>query len=131
LLPHIEPLFNDDPADEGLLKNWARILSNASWYMWLKRSYKAAEDTVMKAIDARERTLGERTRTRSSVCPSWHWHCNIRKKYEEAEQTNRRALARSEKALGREQPETLNSVYCLAFLYHQQKRYCGGNGCTV
>jgi hypothetical protein len=34
------------------------MLTNAAWYMWKKGSYNAAEDTVLKAIKARERTLG-------------------------------------------------------------------------
>jgi hypothetical protein len=33
---------------------------------------------------------------------------------------NRRALDGYEKALGMEHPDTLTSVYCLAFLFHQQ-----------
>ncbi|OCK97425.1 tetratricopeptide repeat domain protein, partial [Cenococcum geophilum 1.58] len=28
-----------------------------------------------------------------------------------------------EKALGKEHPDTLTSVYCLAYLYHQRKQY--------
>ncbi|KAH7111089.1 hypothetical protein B0J11DRAFT_543762 [Dendryphion nanum] len=36
---------------------------------------------------------------------------------------NRRALEGREKALGKEHPDTLTSVYCLAFLFHQQKQH--------
>jgi tetratricopeptide (TPR) repeat protein len=36
---------------------------------------------------------------------------------------NRKALEGREKALGKEYPDTLTSVYYLAYLYHQQKRY--------
>jgi hypothetical protein len=41
---------------------------------------------------------------------------NSQGKYEEAEAMNRETLARSEKVLGREHPDTLTSVYCLAHL---------------
>jgi hypothetical protein len=36
---------------------------------------------------------------------------------------NRRALVGSEKALGKDHPDTLTSVYCLAFLFHQQHQH--------
>ena len=36
---------------------------------------------------------------------------------------NRQALEGKEKVLGREHPNTLNSVYCLAFLSVQQQCY--------
>ena len=36
---------------------------------------------------------------------------------------NRRAPEGYEKALGKEHPFTLTSVYCLAYLYDQRKRY--------
>jgi hypothetical protein len=58
LFPHTEPLFSYTAADEGLLEQWARLLSRAAWYMCMKENYKAARDTVVKAIDARERILG-------------------------------------------------------------------------
>lgn len=41
-------------------------------------------------------------------------------KYEAAEAMNRRALEGKEKVLGTEHPETLTSVYCLAYLLHQR-----------
>ncbi|PVH92133.1 hypothetical protein DM02DRAFT_544302, partial [Periconia macrospinosa] len=44
-------------------------------------------------------------------------------KYEAAEAMNRRALGGREKALGKEHPDTLASVYCLAFLLHRWGRY--------
>ncbi|OCK93228.1 uncharacterized protein K441DRAFT_662008 [Cenococcum geophilum 1.58] len=36
---------------------------------------------------------------------------------------NRRALEGKEKALGKEHPDTLTSVYCLAYLLHQRQQY--------
>jgi hypothetical protein len=44
-------------------------------------------------------------------------------KYEEAEAMKRRALEGSEKVLGREHPDTLTSVYNLAFLFHRRQHY--------
>jgi hypothetical protein len=59
LFPHVEPLLNNEPADRELVIGWATLLINAALYMWTKGSYKVAEDTVVKAIMARERILGE------------------------------------------------------------------------
>jgi tetratricopeptide (TPR) repeat protein len=54
---------------------------------------------------------------------SWGWVLQYQGKYEAAEEMNRRALEGSEKALGKEHPDTLTSVYCLAFLLHQRQQY--------
>lgn len=40
-----------------------------------------------------------------------------------AVEMSRRALEGNEKALGKEHPNTLTSVCCLAYLLHQQKKY--------
>jgi len=44
-------------------------------------------------------------------------------KYGEAEKLNRRALEGREKELGVQHPDTLTSVYCLAYLLYMTKRY--------
>ena len=44
-------------------------------------------------------------------------------KYEEAEEMHRQVLTLMETVLGKEHPDTLTSVYCLAHLLHQNKRY--------
>jgi tetratricopeptide (TPR) repeat protein len=44
-------------------------------------------------------------------------------KYGEAEAMHRRALEGYEKVLGPEHPNTLTSVYHLAFLFHEQHKY--------
>ena len=43
-------------------------------------------------------------------------------KYETAEAMYRRALTGLEKVLGAEHPHTLKSAYCLAYLFHVQRR---------
>ena len=43
-------------------------------------------------------------------------------KYEEAEEMHRQALKLYETVLGEEHPDTLTSVYCLAYLLHLQQR---------
>ena len=44
-------------------------------------------------------------------------------KYDEAEEVHGQVLALRERVLGKEHPDTLTSVYCLAYLLHQKKRY--------
>ncbi|KAF2808664.1 uncharacterized protein BDZ99DRAFT_356232, partial [Mytilinidion resinicola] len=43
--------------------------------------------------------------------------------YKEAELIHRQTLARREKVLGLEHPDTLTSIYCLAYLLAYQQRY--------
>ena len=44
-------------------------------------------------------------------------------KYEEIEEMYGQALELRERVLGKEHPDTLTSVYCLAYLLHHKKRY--------
>ncbi|KAF2174720.1 hypothetical protein K469DRAFT_519637, partial [Zopfia rhizophila CBS 207.26] len=48
--------------------------------------------------------------------------------YDEAEKLNRRVLEGRENKLGKDHPDTLTSVYCLAYLLHQQKPYKEASG---
>jgi len=114
LLPHIESIFSYKPADEGSLKEWARVLTNIAWYMWMKGSYKAAKDTIVKAISIRERILGREDPNTLTSVRTLALVLQYRGKYKEAEQMNRRALKGHEKALGKEHPSTLTSVNGLA-----------------
>jgi tetratricopeptide (TPR) repeat protein len=123
LLPHVEPLLSYEPADEGPLREWARLLTNVAWYMCMMGSYRAAEDMVLKAIRVRERTLGlEDFRTLISLS-NLASMLQYQGKYEEAEQVNRRALEGREKALGKEHPDTLTSVNDLALVLRYQGKY--------
>ncbi|KAF2727418.1 hypothetical protein EJ04DRAFT_398253, partial [Polyplosphaeria fusca] len=44
-------------------------------------------------------------------------------KYDEAESMHRQVLATYEKVLGVEHPNTLDTVYCLAYLLAKRQRY--------
>jgi tetratricopeptide (TPR) repeat protein len=123
LLPHAEPLLIYKTADEELLKQWAGMLHNMAWYMWMKGSYRMAEDTVVKAIDTKERTSGrEDTDTLASVSVL-ALVLRDQGNYEKAETMNRRALEGSEKALGKKHPDTLTSVSNLALVLRDQGKY--------
>jgi tetratricopeptide (TPR) repeat protein len=123
LLPHVEPLFSYEPADKGLPREWARVLTNAAWYMWMKGSYQAAEDTVLKAIKARERMLGREDPDTLMSVSILALVLQYKGKYEEAESMNRRALEGREKVLGKEHPSTLASVDNLALVLRYQGKY--------
>jgi hypothetical protein len=51
------------------------------------------------------------------------WYSMETGSYNTAEEMNRRALEGREKALGKEHPDTLTSVYCLAYLLHRRFQY--------
>jgi tetratricopeptide (TPR) repeat protein len=123
LLPHVEPLFSYEPADEGLLREWARLLTNAAWYMSMKGSYKAAEDTIVKAISTRERILGQEHPGTLASVSLMASVLRYQGKYEEAELMDRRALEGKEKVLGKMHPNTLTSVNNLALVLRRQGKY--------
>jgi hypothetical protein len=57
LLPHVEPLFESEPAAGETLKAWAHVLTNAAWYLCVQGNYSAAQPIAAKALAARDRTL--------------------------------------------------------------------------
>ena len=123
LLPHIESLYDSKPATNKSIDEWAEILTNAAWYMWMKGSYKIAQNIVTKALTARENVLGQdNPRTIDSVI-ILALVLQYQGKYDEAEKLNRRALEGSEKELGVQHPDTLTSVANLASVLQYQGKY--------
>jgi tetratricopeptide (TPR) repeat protein len=123
LLPHVELLYNTEPASEEPLKAWTQVLTNAAWYLYTKGSYHTAQVVASKAVTARERVLGfDNNQTLTSVTVlAIVLHCL--KNYEEAEKLHRRVLEGREKELGAHHPDTLMSISCLGQVLQSQKRY--------
>jgi len=123
LLPHVTPIFEKKPAEEGLLWDWAQVLSSAAWYLSVKGQYGEAESVAKKAVKTRERVLGKddlSTLTSVHNLASALWYQG---KYEAADAMSRRALEGREKALGKEHPLTLTSVNNLALVLQDQGKY--------
>ncbi|KAF1816157.1 hypothetical protein P152DRAFT_470200 [Eremomyces bilateralis CBS 781.70] len=59
LLPHIESLYDKEPATDESLKDWAQILINSAWYMWMIGRYKIAHGMAVKALSTSERAYGQ------------------------------------------------------------------------
>ncbi|KAF2463882.1 uncharacterized protein BDR25DRAFT_329448 [Lindgomyces ingoldianus] len=142
LFPHVAPMFESEPAQEELLQDWAHVLSNAGWYLWMKGQYREAERILVKAVKTREKIAGQsslstlvsvgilalllQSQGKYEAAEEMNRRAlegREKGKYEAAEEMNRRALEGREKALGKEHPDTLTSVYCLAFLFHQQQQH--------
>ena len=123
LLPHIEPVVDEEPIDTKEAKYWAQVLYNAAWYTWSQGLYIQAEEMIQGSISARTRVLGvDYIETLASVS-ILALVLQYQGKYDEAEQMNRRALEGREKALGEEHPDTLMSVSNLAVVLQYQGKY--------
>ncbi|PVH92527.1 hypothetical protein DM02DRAFT_475174, partial [Periconia macrospinosa] len=123
LLPHVAPMFEKEPTEDELLQDWAQVLHNAGWYLWMKGQYIWAESVARKAVKTRERIVGQDTASTLNSVSILALVLQGQGNYEAAEAMNRRALEGREKALGKEHPDTLASVYCLAYLLHHRHRY--------
>ncbi|RYN86677.1 hypothetical protein AA0119_g12662 [Alternaria tenuissima] len=123
LLPHVELLYEAEPASEQLLTAWAQVLTNAASYLWMKGNYQTAQVVVTKAVTARERVLGlDNDQTLTSVT-MLALVLQDQGKYDEAEKLNRRALEGREKTLREHHPDTLTSVNNLALVLQDQGKY--------
>ncbi|KAF2794183.1 hypothetical protein K505DRAFT_242718, partial [Melanomma pulvis-pyrius CBS 109.77] len=114
LFPHVAPMFENEPAQEELLGDWAQVLSNAGWYLWTKGQYREAESIVRKAVKKKESIAGQNHFGTLNSVSILALVLESQGKHEAAEEMNRRALEGSEKALGKEHPSTLTSVSNLA-----------------
>lgn len=116
LLPHVESLFNAEVVTHELLMALAQILTNVAWYMMMKGSYKTAEELNRRALEGREKELGERHLDTLTSVSNLASVLRAQGNYGEAEVLNRRALEGYEKELGEQHPSTLTSVNNLALV---------------
>ncbi|KAF2177822.1 TPR-like protein [Zopfia rhizophila CBS 207.26] len=123
LLPHIESLYDAEPTSDDYLKDWAQILTNAAWYMWMMGKYKAAQGVATKALAAREQVLGKDNQMTLTSVVVLAGVLQDQGKYSEAEKLHRRALEGYEKELGVQHPSTLTSVGNLAGVLESQGKY--------
>ncbi|KAF1812001.1 hypothetical protein P152DRAFT_488337, partial [Eremomyces bilateralis CBS 781.70] len=123
LLPHIESLYDKEPATDESLKDWAQILTNAAWYMSMIGGYKRGQDIAAKALKARERICGQEDQLTLISVTVLASVITSQGKYSEAEKLNRRALEGYEKGLGVQHPDTLTSVDNLAGVLKYQGKY--------
>ncbi|KAH6989834.1 putative kinesin [Ilyonectria destructans] len=138
--PHINKILKEEPNSTEDVLRWARLLTNAGWYRWMKGMYKEAEQMNRRALDTSEKVLGRQHPDTLASINNLALVLRYQGKYEEAEQINRRALdARekykeaeqikrraldaSEKVLGREHPSTLTSISNLALVLRYQGKY--------
>ncbi|KAH7123380.1 putative kinesin [Dactylonectria estremocensis] len=121
--PHIDKILKEEPNTTEDILRWARLLTNAGWYRWMKGIYEEAGEMNKLALETRERVLG---REHPDTLMSVHILALVLQdqgKYEEAEQMNRQALDAREKVLGREHPDTLTSIGNLALVLQDQGKY--------
>ncbi|KAH7123389.1 hypothetical protein B0J13DRAFT_531505 [Dactylonectria estremocensis] len=99
--PHIDKILKEKPNSSEDVLRWARLLTNAGWYRWMKGMYEEAGEMNRRALEIRERVLG---REHPDTLTSVHILALVLQdqgKHEEAEQMNRRTLDAKEKVLGR------------------------------
>jgi tetratricopeptide (TPR) repeat protein len=123
LLPHVEPLFDSEVSAEETLKPWARVLTNAAWYLNEKGSYTVAQQLATKALAAREKVLGPDHHNTLVSVTVLAGGLQAQGKHKEAEMLHRRALEGFEKELGKGHPDTLGSMNNLAVILRCQGKY--------
>jgi tetratricopeptide (TPR) repeat protein len=120
LLPHIELLHEQKPEDEEARKNWARVLSNSSWYLWMKGSYNKALESAEIAVKTREEIFGEydiNTLESITVLSVILQDLGL---FKRAEEMNRKVLEGRERALGKDHAFTLVTVNNIALVLRDQ-----------
>ncbi|KAJ8112893.1 hypothetical protein OPT61_g4848 [Boeremia exigua] len=137
LFPHVEPLFNAESTAKESLKAWAHILTNAAWYLRERGSYSVAEQLNRRALEGREKELGERhPDTLTSVYCLAHLLHTLRQYAEAAELYQQACDSRTEQ-LGPNHPRTIacrnhfaalqqeaDTSYCVVHELEKMTKWC-------
>ncbi|RYC81052.1 hypothetical protein BFJ63_vAg16063 [Fusarium oxysporum f. sp. narcissi] len=120
LLPHVEPLVGRKPRKEGIVSNWAEVLTNESWYMLMIGEYLRAEMLAKAAVQARICILGlDHLSTLNSMANLASTYRN-QGRWEEAEKLDTELMETRKAKLGVDHPDTLASIANLALTRHSQ-----------
>ncbi|KAK8115635.1 hypothetical protein PG984_012137, partial [Apiospora sp. TS-2023a] len=122
-IPHLESLYDKEPPGKEAANEWARLLTNAAWYLWHEGNYNAADDLAAKAFKAKEKILRDVDMTMLTTMAVLASVLRGQGKYKEAEELNRRALEGYKKILGTHHPDTLTSASNLALTLRDQGKY--------
>ncbi|KAL3587549.1 hypothetical protein FPOAC2_13446 [Fusarium poae] len=123
LLPHVEPLVERKPREESIVANWAKVLTNISWYMLMIGEYTRAETLAKAAVQARICINGldhPSTLTSMANLASTFWNQG---RWEEAKKLFVEVMETRKAKLGVDHPDTLTSMANLASTYRNQGRW--------
>nr|XP_036584644.1 Kinesin light chain 5 [Colletotrichum truncatum]KAF6794162.1 Kinesin light chain 5 [Colletotrichum truncatum] len=123
LMPHIQPLLEDEPIEDRGRLEWSELLTNVSWYILMQGEYDRAEAVVQEAVRVRKDILGpEHPSTLTSMANLASTYRN-QGRWEEAEKLEVQVMETSVTKLGADHPSTLSSMANLAATYWNQGRW--------
>ncbi|KAK6206204.1 hypothetical protein QIS74_13623 [Colletotrichum tabaci] len=123
LMPHVEQLLNEEPAEESDRLEWSELVTNMSHYFLMLGDYYRAEATVLQAVRIRTGSLGQKhpsTLTSMANLASTYRHQG---RWEEAEKLEVQVMETSKTKLRADHPSTLMSMANLASTYRNQGRW--------
>ena len=124
LLPHVESLYESELSNDEPVKEWAKVLINAAWYMEMALGkYCEAERLSRRALERSEKELGVQHPDTLTSVNFLAVVLQDQGKYDEAEKLNRRALEGRGNELGVQHLDTLASVNNLALVLWNQGKY--------
>ncbi|KAF6820422.1 Kinesin light chain 5 [Colletotrichum sojae] len=123
LMPHIQPLLDEEPSEERNRLEWGKLLTNVSWYLVMLGNYSKAEVIVQQAVSTRAEILGqEHPSTLTSMNNLALTYMN-QGRWKEAEELFVRVMETRKRVLGEEHPDTLASMNNLASTFWNQGRW--------
>ncbi|KAJ0281588.1 hypothetical protein CBS470a_008214 [Colletotrichum nupharicola] len=123
LMPHVQPLLDKQPLEEGNRLEWSKLLTNVSWYLVMLGNYSRAEVIVQQAVSTRTEILGqEHPSTLTSMAHLASTYSN-QGRWKEAEELQAKELNICSRVLGEEHPDTLAIMHNLAFTWKDLERW--------
>jgi tetratricopeptide (TPR) repeat protein len=123
LLPHVQSLKDNKPADKQGLIAWASVLYKTAWYMIEMGQYSDALQLNITAVEVRNRVLGVEHAHTLDCHNDIGRALRAQGKYTKAELVHAEALRVRSRVLGQDHSDTLRSMHNLAETYQTQGRW--------
>lgn len=123
LYPHAKAAFEQQPAGEETLIEWATLLYDAAWYAQSKGYLSEAEQLAVKAMEIRQALL------RSDHEETW-WATDLMGRlhldlgrFRKAKELHAEVLKLAKIKFGKHHEHTVSSMHHLALAYYEQSRW--------
>ena len=122
MLPHVEPLLDDEPSDKSDLVAWIKLLENVAHYFFKIPQYSKSETLVHRFTEARVKLLGEAHQKIPEDMIEKAKLAIAQMRTKEAESILNQVIETYEKVLGEDNLDVLKALTNLSTVYWLQRR---------
>lgn len=123
LMPHLQPLLNQRPSQEGDRLEWSNLATNVTRYLYYLGDYSRAEVIAQDAMSIHMERLGRQHPSTLASMSLLALTYHAQGRWKEAEELEVQVIEKSKTVFGMAHPETYRNMLNLAATYYQQERW--------